>query len=282
MTTTRKKTGKKTGTAIAETKDQLPAVYEYGDDAGQGIADATREELSIPFLTVLQALSPQVSGEAAIEDAKAGMLFNTVTGDLTDGKEGIQFVPALRQHVFVEWVPRDQGGGFVAMYQPTDDVVVQAKSRSEQFGKYKTEAGNDLVETFYLYGILLDADGDPAEMAVLAFTSTKVKKYKAVVSKMRYLMVPGPDGGKINPPLYANRLVIKSIADKNAKGAFFNFDVSFAINGNGRESLLATDHPAYGAAKELAAAVNAGDAKADHASTVNEAGADGTGDTDEF
>lgn len=243
--------------------EELPAVVDFGDDAGAGINDATHEELSIPLLVVLQALSPQVSGDAAVDGAKPGMLYNTVTGDLYDGEEGVKFVPAARQHVFVEWVPREAGGGFVAVHDPQSDVVRAAKAASEKFGVYKTPDGNDLVETFYLYGILLDEGGAPVEMVVVPFTSTKIKRYKAAVSRMRYQMVSAPSG-KVNPPLWANVLRICTTHEKNTKGSFFNVRLN-------KVGLIGPDQPAYQAAKDLAESIKQGMAKVDHNSATTEA-----------
>lgn len=267
---------KKRNEVVPTTKNEV-AVYDYGEDAGQGIADAGRDELAIPFLTILQGLSPQVkpTKKGGIEGAEIGMLFNTVTQELTDGDEGIPFVPARREHVFVEWVPRAKGGGFVAMHTPDSEVVVAAKEASTTFGKYSTPAGNDLVETFYLYGMILNKDGEPIEVALLAFKSMFIKKYKALISRLRYLMVPGPGGKKINPPIWANSLRVKTVPDKNAKGEFYNFEVSF-LKGKGTDSLLTADSPAYVASKDLAEAISLGSAKADHSSTTNDDEDEGT------
>jgi hypothetical protein len=263
---------KDTSLAKADTKKGLVA-YDFGADAGAGIADASQAEMAIPFITILQALSPQVDGDSALEGAKSGMIFNTVTGQMVDGKEGIAFVPATRQHVFVEWVPRGKGGGFVAMHAPNSEVVLASKQAAQEsgaeFGKLVTAEGNDLIETFYLYGVTVESDGTPTGPAVIAFKSMFIKKYKQTISKLRYLLVAGPQGSKVNPPIYANQLLVKSIADSNKKGKFYNFDIGF-LNGDGLSSLMAPTDPAYEAAKDLKASIDAGTAKADHASTTND------------
>ncbi len=46
----------------------VPATYDYGDDAGAGFEGTKGSDLSVPFLGVLQANSPQV------EDNKNGKL----------------------------------------------------------------------------------------------------------------------------------------------------------------------------------------------------------------
>lgn len=79
------------------------AGYYDGMDAGA---------YSVPFLALLQALSPQVQRgtPTAIEGANAGMIFNTVTKTVMDK---VQVIPLRRSHSLCWWVPRDKGGGFI-------------------------------------------------------------------------------------------------------------------------------------------------------------------------
>ena len=81
----------------------LPGGYNYGDDAGSGWENTGTEDFTIPFLAILQSMSPQVQETEAefIEGAKAGMLINTATQELYDGKEGVELVPCYTQHLFV-------------------------------------------------------------------------------------------------------------------------------------------------------------------------------------
>ena len=71
--------------------------------------------MQIPFIRVIQALSPQIkkSDLSFIEGASQGDLFNTVTGEVWDGEKGINVIPCYQETKHLEFVPRDQGGGFV-------------------------------------------------------------------------------------------------------------------------------------------------------------------------
>lgn len=241
----------------AKTQAVVPT-HDYGADASAGYENQSRADVSIPFLTVLQALSPQIT---EMEAAKPGMLFNSVTEELIDGKVGRVFVPATTKHMFVEWVPREKGGGFVATHEPESEVVRQARASSKEFGKYTTPNGNQLQETFYIYGVLLDEQDQPGEMAVISFTSTKISAYKRWNTKVSMFTIPSPTGGKIRPPLFAHKVKLTSTKEKNNKGEFFNFDLQPA-NGSVASSLLPPGHPALEAGKSLREMVNSGAAKA--------------------
>ena len=65
---------------------------KFGD---VGFENVDAKSLALPFLKVLGQLSPQVTqGDSQfIAEAKAGMIFNTVTDELYDGAKGIRVVP---------------------------------------------------------------------------------------------------------------------------------------------------------------------------------------------
>ena len=184
------------------------AAYDYGEDLDRGFEGQTSADYSVPFVSVLQQMSPQVSDprDGGIEGAKPGMLINTVTGELWDGREGLEFVPAMTQHVFVEWVPREKGGGMVGRHEVDSDVVRAARANSSEFGKLRTREGNDLIETFYVYGVLCSGE-QPAENVILAFTSTKIKIYKNFNTRVGFFMVQTPNG-KRRPPLFSHLVKI--------------------------------------------------------------------------
>lgn len=200
------------------------ATYDYGDMAGSGFEGVTTGDLSIPFLTVLQPMSPEVQpGEDRVKGAEAGMLFNTVTRELFDPKEGICFQPVCTQHCYMEWRPRNQGGGLVGRHSIDSEVVAQAKEAAKksgaEFGKLKTAAGNDLIETRYILGYLLRDPNqtEPGEPIMIAFTSTKMKVYKNITTRLYTFQ------GR--PPLFAHRLRITSVLEENPKGKFYNFKI---------------------------------------------------------
>lgn len=249
--------------AVAKRKSTEVAAVNYGEDASAGFENQTRADIAIPFINVLQALSPEIE---KIDRAKAGMLYNTVTEELISPDAGLTFVPATTDHCYVEWVPRDEGGGYKGQHVPSSELVKEALAKGS-FGEISTEynekgepAGNDLVETFYVYGVLCDGD-TPIGMAVLAFSSTKIKVYKKFNTRLRTYMHPTPDGGKANPPLFAHVERLSSFKDKNNKGEFYNFAISPA-NGTTANSLLATDDARYQAAKDCRDMVESGLARA--------------------
>jgi len=249
---------------IIKKEEHLPSAeaFDYSAYAGMGFESHTREDYAVPFLTVLQALSPQIE---TIPSARPGMLFNTVTNELYDGKTGVAFVPAETQHVFVEWRPRELGGGFIAVHPLHSEVVRKAKAE-QPFGKYKVIKGdknsNDLIETYYVYGILVKPDGSTEKM-IITFTSTKISAYKHWMTKARTVQVGLPDGRKVTAPLFAHRYRIKSEKEENPKGSFFNFYIPF--DGLDAASCrLATNDPIFQEAVDFRKVIQADEVKVAH------------------
>ncbi len=230
--------------ATKDQKAELPAVppkqelstYNYGSDAGMGYEATDQDDFAMPYLSLLQAMSPEIA-ESTVDGAKPGMLINSVTKELFDGKEGVFFVPVATQHYFVEWRPKEAGGGIVGRHEKRSELVKNVIATGE-FGSYKTPEGNDLTETFYMIGYLLsDVEStEPSSVIVVGFTSTKIKVYKAIMQTLRTVLVPAGDR-RVNPPLFANRLRIRSVSQKNNQGTFFNFDITPAL-GNAVASLI--------------------------------------------
>lgn len=210
---------------VAKKANTEVGVYDYGEMSGRGFEDTNREDLSIPFISVMQSNSKQVEDEE--HPAKSGDLVNSVSGEVI--KQPLIVQPVHKDHLWAEWIPRNKGGGRGDSH-PDDDPMVQALIKAnggnrippeDADGKrnpFKTPDGMDLVETFYYYVYLLDETGtEQIGFAVLPFSSTKIKVHKDWWTNMHTLR------GK--PPLEANRAVVSTVK-QNAKGQdFFNLRI---------------------------------------------------------
>lgn len=240
-------------------KNELGPVHDYGDLAGVGFENQTSSDIAIPFLTVLQALSPEVDESDAkfIKGAVAGDLVNSVTKEILD-KEGVFLVPCETNRTYIEYVPRDQGGGFVGTHEPNSKLVLDAKAATNTL-KPITPDGNELIETFNMYCLLLSgADATDFIMPiVVSFTSTKIKVYRQLMLKMRTV--------KGQPPLFAFRLKMTTIGQKSKRNEPFKNFVAELVGGSAKTSLIDPKGPQANLIKEgkiLMEAIRAGTAKA--------------------
>ncbi|HET8689559.1 MAG TPA: hypothetical protein VFM18_23360, partial [Methanosarcina sp.] len=73
---------KKESNAVVEAQNTAVAMaMDFSADAGMGMEGADKTSFAIPFLTMLQGLSPQVE---SVEGAKPGKFINTITNELFD------------------------------------------------------------------------------------------------------------------------------------------------------------------------------------------------------
>lgn len=261
----------KTDIKPTETSTQGALVaYDYGSDRGAGFENLTRDDFKVPQLLIIQTNNPQVTegSEAFIADARPGMMLNSVTSALHDGRGGKQlFVICGRALVAKQKTneerPRSKGS------IPWDSQVVRdaiKRNGGSEFGKLLTEDGTlRLVKTFNVYGILLDANREPMGPVVIPFSSTKITNYQKGMT-----MIQGLRG---DPPTFAFCMRLETYPDKNEKGNFYNLrlePVAGTTPEQAQASLLPPNSTAYQAARAFAKLVAAGTVKVAEAEEPDE------------
>ncbi len=273
-------------TAPPETME-IGELLDYGDDEGKGHENQDLADLKIPMIVVLQANSPQVvEGKGKVH---AGQLMNTVTGEIRDA---FYFVPAITDHCFLAFVPRDDGGGFRGRYAKDSKVVMDAIARNDgrAIGKLpfpqpkdpktnKDQPTQELVENFEVYSAIYDPEqqNEVIGFAVIPFTSTKIKTYRGWNSAITNFR-PKVKGRAVDVPLFAHTVKMTSAVEKNAKGTYFVSVLEPAKGGDDlKNSLIAKTDLRYMAAKKLHDQVLAGVAKGAYETMEQDAGPDPEG-----
>ncbi len=246
MAQKQEKQKKATTPAVAE-KPALPATINYQGDAGVGFENVGINDMAVPFLIILQSGSPQVKrGEQQIEDAEEGDIFNTITNELYGSDIGIFVIPCAYQKAWVEWRPRESGGGFVKQHISED--ILRNTKKNEQ-GRDVLPDGNVIVATAYHFVLLIDRTTKDYSQAVISMTSTQLKKSRKWNSLMATLKMTGPNG-KFVPPMFSHIYKLTTIPEQNEFGAWSGWHVELT------EPVVDVDF--YNAAKEFALAVKAG------------------------
>lgn len=270
-----------TGVSTQDPPKSLGLTQSHYDaeDIGAGFEGITQEELAVPFVVILQKGSPQCEegNPRAIPNAKPGMLYNTVSNRVYDGKTGIRFIPVVRDRNFIEWIPRDDGGGFVGVHlHDAPEVKDALKKAGRKFGKLKIGDNNDLVETCSLYGLLLAEDGS-FERVIIAFASTQIGAYKKLVTTAQSIQLQQGDRVVI-PPLFSHVYRLKTEFTQKNNYTWYKFVVGFD-GADAAACRLAPDAPLYEQAKQFRAMLQSGAASAAYETTTQEPteGADNAG-----
>ena len=264
--------------ALTKTEEKALAdvMNQFGleDRAGEGQEGATAEDYAMPFLALLQSGSPQVKRTDAryIDGAQDGMFMNTVDKELFNGEEGVRIVPCAYRRAFVEWKPREDGGGYVTEHAVGSEPETVTDEKNRDIIK---ESGHELKDTRYWYVLIVREDGT-AEPAVIGMTRTQIRPSKAwfnLTAKDHW-----PDGKQRGaaPPSYLWSYIVKSVPQQKDEYSFWNFDV--------QRSQPVLEGSIIAAAQSLHDSVKAGTVnRADDSLAETEAGGEAaSGDSDSY
>lgn len=194
--------------ALAEFSAERPAWANA--DTARGSEDVGMQDIILPRIDVLQAISPQVKKKDPkyIEGAEQGQIFNTVTGELYG--DSLVFIPVKFVREFIIWKDREAGGGFKGAF-PTAHEAEDAMRDLEPEDVPVCE----IVETHVHYVLLVKPDGR-LEEAVLSMAKSKRK-----ISKKLNTLVQLGTGDR-----FARAYKLSAVEAESAKGEYWSFDVS--------------------------------------------------------
>ena len=248
-----------TSTEIFEQK-QYPianaAMFE--EDAGAGMEGADSKSFAIPFISLLQGLSPQLE---TVEGARPGKFINSITNELYDE---VQVVPCAFQRQFIRWSPRSTGGGFKGTYSPIEVETGSLQGLSNQGGTYMMDVPegkqafdakglplfDHLSDTRNHFVLAKNADGGWTP-ALVSLSSTQIKKSKRWMSRIQGVQMRRADGSTFTPPSFSHVYKLKAVKEKNAKGEWWGLEVDMVG--------AVEDGNLYAAAKAFHGSVSAGE-----------------------
>ena len=233
------------------------------DDAGSGLENIGAEDVTIPRLKILQALSPEVNKHDGkyVEGADAGDAINTVTSKLYNDENPLVVLPVSYKRLFLEWQPRDSGGGLVTSH---DDQSILSKTTKNDRGQDVLENGNYIQTSANHFVIVLNSDGS-FDQAVIPMAGTQLKKSRTWNSVMASLKLRS--GDKVfTPPSFSHRYSMKTVQESNDRGTWFGWNIT------NLGPITEEDMFFYEAAKDFASSVgevslssNSGDASTEDA-----------------
>lgn len=242
-------------TAVATAKENAVStdvLDDIFDTAGEGAAFDS-SEMQIPFIRVLQALSPQLNKKKAefIEGAAQGDLFNTVTGQWWSGEEGVTVVPCFQTTKYLEFVPRDLGGGFKGELAPNDPALQQT---TRQGAKEILPNGNELVKSDQHFCLVVEEDGS-YQPAVIDMKSTQLKVSRRWKTQIAMQKVKNPKtGALVTPAVFATMWKLSTTEESNDQGSWNNYQIEKVGLVTSRDLLLE--------AKSFRESIAAGEVKA--------------------
>lgn len=246
---------------VQNTELSTNVFMDFAADAGMGMEGVDKDSFAIPFLAVLQGLSPQLE---TVEGARPGLFINTITEELF--KE-VLVVPCAYQRRYLRWAPREAGGGYKGEYNPIDIETGKILGvEKDADGRMRME-GDDLKDTRNHF-VLVQSSSGAWQPALLSLSSTQIKKSKRWMSLIQGIELRTPAGKAFNPPSFSHIYRLKSLKEENSKGSWWGLDVS--VVGPVQDAEL------YARAKDFNKQVASGEVKVQE--PVSDSAAEGSGD----
>jgi|TARA_R110000796_G_scaffold71241_5_gene161613 hypothetical protein len=194
----------------------------FEEDAGKGMENMGQEDLALPFLKVLSGNDPVLDEN---DKARKGDIYNTVTGQLYKGSDGINVIPCAYQRRFIEWSPRGEGSGApINIFEPNQERPKTERSPDDNKEYVVGGTGSYIEETHQHFVVVQNEDGS-AETALIAMKSTQLKKSRKWNSMMQSVQMQGANG-PFTPPRYSHVYHIKTIKEENSKGSWHGWEMS--------------------------------------------------------
>ena len=207
-----KQIAKKSSTDIANLSEDLILA-----NAGKGLQNISNDDVTIPRLAIIQSGSPQrkKKDEKYIEGSDEGMIFNTVTNELY--KDSLEVIPCGYRKTYVEWVPREKGGGLVAVHDSKPDgSVTDPKTRKTMLGE------NQIVDTAEHFVLVKTSEG--YSPAVLTMTSSNLgvsRKWNTLL-KMKRINVKGQT---VEAPSFLFKFKLSTVEAENDLGNWHKYKI---------------------------------------------------------
>ena len=229
----------------------VAVAMNFESDAQSGFEEMNQDDFALPFLRILTNMSPEI-GE--VDGASPGMLYNSVTGELFDGKKGVEVIPCSYVRQYIEWAPRGSGsGGPLNIYPATSDILSRTHREPGDNRDY-LDNGNYIENTANHYVQVLDENG-VASPALIVMKSTQLKMSRKWNSMMMSVKMQGKNG-LFTPPMYSQVYRLTVVSQENAKGKWHGWNCERIGD--------VQDANAYTQAKTFAESISSGDVKAKH------------------
>jgi hypothetical protein len=243
--------------AVAEKKTAGALAANFFEaDADQGLKNIGHEDLALPFLKILGQLSPEVNKRDGkyVQGAEPGMIYNSVTGELFDGEEGIEVVPCHYKLEYIEWQDRGEGSGAPVAIHPSSSDIMSKTTRDASY-KDRLPNGNYIERTASHFVVVNSSN---PSTALIAMKSTQLKISRKWNSMMASIKMKGKNG-MFTPASFSHVYKLKTTQQSNDKGTWFGWEVT-KVGPVGDEAL-------YTQAKSFADSVSKGDVQVKHGET---------------
>ena len=145
-----------------------------------------------------------------------------MTFQIWEGEKGIQVIPCYQCTKYLEFVPRDLGGGFKGEIAATDPVLTKT---TRSGSKEMLPNGNELVKSDQHFVLIVEEDGS-YQPAVVDMKSTALKVSRRWKTQIAMQKVKHPkSGAMVTPAVFATIWRLRSVEESNDQGTWNNWAI---------------------------------------------------------
>lgn len=213
---------------IVKDNEQMDILAIAGKELSDfgGFEDLDASTMSIPFIRVAQANSPELSKQDTkyIKGLETGYIFNTVTKEVFG--ESLLFTPIKFEHVRMEW--KQDRGGYVGVHRVEDamKIAVDALDASGRLNylDWHTPEGNILSDTYNYYIVIYDKEEKvKPQLVILSLSATMLKEGRKMNTSMANMRLP--NGQPVAPRFQMWKAI--STFNKNDSGSWYTLAFNF-------------------------------------------------------
>lgn len=162
------------GGAMTLFSDDVPEWAKGGTNRGS--ENVSSKDMMLPRLEIVQGLSPI---KDVNPDAKEGMLFNTVTGEVLG--DTVYIVPIFFRVEWLVWKDQDEGGGFFGAWTTLEEAEARMQ---EVVSEGENPKYIEIIDTPVHYALMVDPQTGGHSQIVISMPKTKAKvsrKWNSVI-----------------------------------------------------------------------------------------------------
>ena len=220
-------TQEKEAALVVAARQEAVVAFDAGafeDFEGQGLENVTSADKAIPRLYLLQKGTPAADedSDGYVKGAKVGMLWNSLTNELHDARNGVRILPVFMHKDIVERDPLNNK--FVAIHPLNTPLLAQC-TLNEKRVPIRNDNGNKMVETANHFVVVISASGE-VSWGIISMASGAMSTSKKLIGLADAIRLPRKNGmGRYQPPSFSHVFVLKSVAKKDEKFTWMAWEV---------------------------------------------------------
>jgi hypothetical protein len=206
-----------------------PAALFLPEDFGMGMEDVTSKDKLIPRLTILQALSPQLSRTKPefIDGARAGQFCDISLNRVSDVAN---LIACFYQTQYVEWAPRSSNGGMIKNHGADMSVIRGLVRDGARYLRNANDPKNSayIQETATWFCLRMLDGEDRFQPCFISMTGTRLKTSRRWMTAISNEVVTYQNEMK-PAPIFWRIWRATTVVRSNAEGEWFDWSFNPSI-----------------------------------------------------